>query len=76
MGKGKRNKANQTAEFQSHANDLLTRNFQKELLNSEIWPKMVAEFGEEKAEQLLRECKGALRPEGSYDETGDGSADL
>jgi len=79
VGKGKRNKARRAkraAEFQSHANDLLTRNFQNELRNSEFWPKMVAEFGEEKAEQLLRECKGELRPEGSNDETGDGSTDL
>ena len=79
MGKGKRNKAkraNQAAEFQSHASDLMTRNFQKELRNSELWPKMVAEFGEQKAEQLLRECKGELRPEGSSDETRDSSTDL
>ena len=79
MGKGKRNKAkraNQAAEFQSHASDLLTRNFQKELRNSELWPKMVAEFGEQKAEQLLRECKGELRPEDSSDETRDSSTDL
>lgn len=64
MGKGKRNKAkrknNKTAPH-SHANDLLTSNFQKEIRNSELWPKMVAEFGEEKAEQLLRECKGELK---------------
>lgn len=79
MGKGKRNKAkraNQTADFQAHASDLLTRNLQKEIRNSEFWPKMVAEFGEQKAEQLLRECKGELRPGGSNDETGDGSTDL
>ncbi len=63
MGKGKRNKAkraNQTEDFQAHATDLLTRNLQKEIRNSELWPKMVAEFGEQKAEQLLRECKGEL----------------
>ena len=79
MGKGKRNKAkraNQATDFQSHAAELLTRNFQKEIRNSEFWPKMVAEFGEQKAEQLLRECKGELRPEGSNDEAGDRSTDL
>lgn len=79
MGKGKRNKAKrakQATDFQSHAAELLTRNFQKEIRNSEFWPKMVAEFGEQKAEQLLRECKGALRPEGSNDEAGDRSTDL
>jgi len=79
MGKGKRNKAKhskQESGFLSHAAEVLTRNFQKEIRNSEFWPKMVAEFGEEKAEQLLRECKGELRPGGSSDETGNGSTDL
>ena len=79
MGKGKRNKAKhskQDAGFRSHAADVLTSSFQKEIRNSELWPKIVAEFGEQKAEQILRECKGELRPEGSNDETGDRSTDL
>lgn len=79
MGKGKRNKAKhskQESGFLSHAADVLTSNFQKEIRNSEFWPKMVAEFGEEKAEQLLRECKGELKPEVSTDEAGDCSTDL
>lgn len=74
MGKGKRNKAKRTkqdAGFLSHAADVLTQNFQKEIRNSELWPKIVAEFGEQKAEQILRECKGELRPGVSIDETGD-----
>jgi hypothetical protein len=65
MGKGKRKRAKNAAQhagFESHAADLLTKNFQKEIRNSEFWPKMVAEFGEEKAGQLLRECKGELKP--------------
>lgn len=37
-------------------------NFQKELCNSEIWDQMVAEFGEEKAEQILKECKAEVKP--------------
>jgi len=37
-------------------------NFQKELRNSEIWDQMVAEFGEEKAEQILKECKAEVKP--------------
>jgi len=64
MGKGKRNKAKRSKQesgFLSHANDLLTRNFQKEIRNSEFWPMMVAEFGEEEAERLLRDCKGELK---------------
>lgn len=79
MGKGKRKRARNAAQptdFQSHAADLLTKNFQKEIRNSEFWPRMVAEFGEEKAEQLLRECKGELKPEVSKDEAGDCAADL
>lgn len=79
MGKGKRNKAKhakQRADFQSHATELLTRNLQKEIHNSELWPKMVTEFGEEKAERLLRECKGELRTGVLNDEAGDCSANL
>jgi hypothetical protein len=79
MGKGKRNKAKRTKQdsgFLSHAAEVLTQNFQKEIRNSEFWPMMVAEFGEEKAEQLLRTCKGELKPEVSTDETGDRSTDL
>ena len=79
MGKGKRNKMKRVAhdtEFCSHFSELLTQNFQKEIRNSEFWPMMVAEFGEEKAEQLLRTCKGELKPEVSADETGDCSTDL
>jgi hypothetical protein len=65
MGKGKRLKANRKrkgSDFQEHAQEVLTRNFQKEIRNSEMWPQMVAEFGEEKAEALLKQCKGELRP--------------
>ena len=79
MGKGKRNKAKRMSQetgFYAHAADALTRNFQKEIRNSEFWPKIVAEFGEARAEQLLRECKGELRPEGSIDEAGDRPKDL
>jgi hypothetical protein len=79
MGKGKRNKRKRAAhdtEFCSHFSELLTQNFQKEIRNSELWPKIVAEFGEQKAEQILRECKGELRPGVSTDETGDCSTDL
>jgi len=74
MGKGKRNKAKhskQESGFLSHAAEVLTSNLQKEIRNSELWPKIVAEFGEEKAEQILRECKGELRPGVSIGETGD-----
>jgi hypothetical protein len=55
---------------------VLTRNFQKEIRNSELWPQMVAEFGEAKAEELLRQCKGELRPELMPDEAGHGTAHI
>ena len=42
--------------------DRLTMNFQKELRNSEIWDQMVAEFGEERAEQILKQCKAEVKP--------------
>jgi hypothetical protein len=64
MGKGKRNKVTRKgkgSDFLSHAREVLTRNFQKEMRNSELWPQMVAEFGEAKAEELLKQCKGELR---------------
>ncbi len=79
MGKGKRNKAKhskQDSGFLPHADELLTSHFQKEIRNSEFWPMMVAEFGEQKAEELLRECKGELKPGVSADETGDRSTDF
>ena len=42
--------------------ELMTKNFKKELRNSEIWDQMVAEFGEEKAERLLQDCKAEVKP--------------
>ncbi|MEA3226685.1 MAG: hypothetical protein U9Q07_12115 [Planctomycetota bacterium] len=77
MGKGKRLKRRQKgSDFLTHARDVLTRNFQKELRNSELWPQMVAEFGEKKAEELLRQCKGELKPGFVPDETGNCSTDI
>jgi hypothetical protein len=64
MGKGKRlreKRRGKGTEFQAHADELLTRNFQNEIRNSELWPQMVAQFGEAEAEKLLKECKGELR---------------
>lgn len=64
MGKGKRIRNSRRmggSDFRSHANDLLTRNFQREIRNSELWPQMVAQFGEAQAEALLLQCKGELR---------------
>jgi len=64
MGKGKRLRSNRRRngpEFLERARELLTRNFQNEIRHSELWPQMVAQFGEAKAEELLKECKAELR---------------
>jgi len=77
MGKSKRLRAKgKRSDFLSHAQEVLTRNFQKEIRNSELWPQMVAEFGEAKAEELLRQCKGELRPGLMPNEAGHGPEDI
>ncbi|MBC2715736.1 MAG: hypothetical protein HF978_10550 [Desulfobacteraceae bacterium] len=40
----------------------MSENFQRELRNSELWDEMVAEFGEEKALELLKDCKADITP--------------
>ena len=79
MGKGKRLKARQSGTesgFLSHAQEVLTRNFQKEIRNSELWPQMVAEFGEKEAAELLKQCRGELKPGVMPDEAWDSPTDL
>ena len=65
MGKGKRLKGKRRrmgSGILAEVTNRLTANFQRELRNSELWGEMVAEFGEKRAEELLRECKAELRP--------------
>ena len=65
MGKCKRlkNKRRQLERgFLGQISDRLTENFQRELRNSQLWDEMVAEFGEKRAEEMLRECKAEVRP--------------
>jgi hypothetical protein len=65
MGKGARLKKlrrHQAQGLEKRFAELMTKNFQKELRNSEIWDQMVAEFGEEKAEQYLKEIKAQAVP--------------
>jgi hypothetical protein len=81
MGKGNLIKAKRKVNgsgtgFLSHAREVLTGNFQKEIRNSEFWPMVVAEFGEKKAEELLKQCKGELRPGLPPDEARDSSTDI
>jgi uncharacterized protein YaaW (UPF0174 family) len=64
MAKRKRlrlRKKSEKKDFPKAFSDKLTENFQKELRNSEIWNQMVAEFGEEKAEKILKECKAEIK---------------
>jgi uncharacterized protein YaaW (UPF0174 family) len=65
MGKGKRlknrRKATKTPTSREFV-DRLTQNFQKEIRNSELWEQMVEQFGEERAEEILRECKAEVKP--------------
>jgi len=65
MGKSKRLKnrrgSAKTPTSRSIA-DRLTQNFQKEIRNSELWEKMVEQFGEKRAEEILKECKAEVKP--------------
>ena len=67
MGKAarlKRLRRQQKQGFEGALSDKMTQNFQKEIRNSEIWDQMVAEFGEEKAAQILKGCKAEVKPGG------------
>jgi hypothetical protein len=39
----------------------MSENFQKQIRNSPLWSQMVAEYGEEKATELLKQCKAEIR---------------
>ncbi len=65
MSKGKRVKRQRqgTEEgFLKEFSERMTANVQKEIRNSEIWDQMVAEFGEEKAGELLKDIKAEAKP--------------
>ena len=75
MGKAKRlkkmRKMKQSGRgFVSDFSQRLTDNFQKEIRNSELWDQMVKEFGEKRAEEILRECKAEIKPGMAPDESG------
>ena len=63
-------------DFVADFTDRLTANFQKEIRNSELWDQMVAEFGEKRAEELLRECKAEVKAGLEQDETGNRTKDI
>jgi len=67
MGKGKRLKRKRKRKQSGKGNlsdfsKLLTDNFQRELRESELWDQIVEQFGEERAEEILRECKAEVKP--------------
>ena len=81
MGKAKRlrkrRKNKQSEQVASSSfSQRLTENFQKELKGSELWDQMVAEFGEKRAEEILRECKAEIKPGPLSDESGHRPEDL
>jgi hypothetical protein len=79
VGKGKRLKSKRkgsAAGLFSELAERLTANFQRELRQSELWDQMVAEFGEERAEAILRECKADVRPGLAPDGSGDRPTDI
>ncbi len=48
--------------YLSEFSQRFTENFQRELRASELWDQMVEEIWEKRAEQILRECKGEVKP--------------
>ena len=81
MGKAKRlrNKRKRKESgkgFLSDFSQSLTENFQRELRESELWDQMVEEFGEVRAEEILRECKAEIKPGMAPDESGHRPGDL
>ncbi len=64
MGKGKRIKKRRRKSeevFEDKASEALTRNSQRELRNSELWDEIVAQFGEERALEIISECKADVK---------------
>lgn len=79
MGKGKRHKNRRKQKkkaFLKEFSDRLTANFQRELRNSGMWDEMVAEFGEKRAKEMLRECKAEIKPGQFPHESGDRTEDI
>lgn len=79
MGKSKRLKSKRRRSgggFCAEISARLTENFQREVRQSELWDQMVAEFGEERAEEILRECKAEVRPGLAPHERGDRPTDI
>lgn len=79
MGKGKRLKSKRKrlgGGLCAELSDRVTANFQREVRKSELWDQMVAEFGEERAEEILRQCKAEVRPGAAADGSGDRTSNI
>ena len=79
VGKGKRLKSTRKrvgGGLCAELADRLTANFQRELRHSELWEQMVAEFGVQRAEELLWECQADVRPGWAPDGSRDRPTDL
>jgi len=81
MGKAKRLKGKRKRKQSGRGilfdfSQLLSENFQRELRESPLWDQMVEEFGEKRAEEILRECKSEIKPGGSPHEVGDCAKDF
>ena len=74
--KGKRKRKQSGRGILSDFSQLLTENFQRELKESELWDQMVKEFGEKRAEEILRECKAEIKPGMAPDESRHRPEDL
>ena len=74
MGKAKRRKRRRERVGGGMLDALsarLTETFQRELRQSALWEQIVAEFGAQRAEEILRECRADVWPGWGPDERGD-----
>jgi hypothetical protein len=80
VGKGKRIRQERRAQAGGYGemNEALSSKFQEQIRSSPLWEMMVKEFGETKAKELLKECKGEIRPceSGFADASGNHPEDI
>lgn len=58
----KRERQLQKGSFEKEFADRMAKNFRNELRNSEMWDQIVALYGEERAEKILRDIKAEVKP--------------
>ncbi len=64
MGKAKRLKhlRKEKKSFEEVFSDKFTQNFIKGIKDTPMWDEMVEKFGEQRALELLKECKAEIKP--------------